>query len=122
MHELAVCQSLLAEAERVAAEHHSAMITRLLVAIGPLSGVEAPLLCRAFEIARMGSLAEAAHLEIERCPVIVWCDACGIESEVELNALICFKCGNWKVTLRTGDELLLKSIELEEAESVETTG
>lgn len=120
MHELAICQGLLAEAERVAAEHHAARISRLVVAIGPLSGVEAPLLDRAFSIARLGSRCGSACLEIEQCPVAVWCEACGIESEVEPNALLCSGCGSWKVTLKTGDELLLKSIELEEVESAGT--
>jgi hydrogenase nickel incorporation protein HypA/HybF len=120
MHELAVCQSLLAEVERVAAAHHAVSVSRLVVAIGPLSGVEAPLLDRAFEIARMGGLAQAAHLEIEQCPVTVWCDDCELASEVEPNELLCSRCGSWKVKLRTGDELLLKSVELEEAGSAAT--
>lgn len=121
MHELAVCQSLLAEVDRVASAHHAARVSRVVVAIGPLSGVEAPLLDRAFVIARMGSVAESARLEVEQCPVTVWCDACATASAVEANALLCSQCGGWKVTLRSGDELLLKSVELEEEESAEAS-
>lgn len=120
MHELAVCQSLLAEAERVAAAHDARRVSRLVVAIGPLSGVEAPLLDRAFAVARTGSMASSASLEIEPCPVTVWCGACTITSEVQPNTLLCPGCGSWKVTLKSGDELLLKSVELEQAESAES--
>jgi len=121
MHELSVCQSLLAEVERIAAVHRATSVSRLVVAIGPLSGVEPPLLDRAFEIARMGSVARTACLEIEQCPVTVWCDVCNILTEVKPNALLCAQCGSWRVTLKSGDELLLKSIELEKGESAEQT-
>jgi len=112
MHELAVCQSLLREAERVAETHGARTITRLAVVIGPLSGVEAPLLERAFTIAREGTIAEQATLAVEQAPVVVWCPDCKKESAVATNKLLCIGCGNWRVTLRSGDELVLKQVEL----------
>ncbi|MCB1493360.1 MAG: hydrogenase maturation nickel metallochaperone HypA [Rhodobiaceae bacterium] len=112
MHELAVCQSLIRETEKVAEKHGARRVTRLVVAIGPLSGVEAPLLERAFEIARFGTVADGAVLEIETMPVTVWCGDCEAESVVPANALLCDRCGTWKVSVRSGDELLLKRLEL----------
>ncbi|MCB1517386.1 MAG: hydrogenase maturation nickel metallochaperone HypA [Hyphomicrobiaceae bacterium] len=113
MHELSVCQGLIGQVERLAAEHKAERVTRILVLVGPLSGVEAPLLERAFTIARMGTLAEDAELEVHEMPVRVWCDACREETEASLNRLVCGKCGDWHVTLRSGDELLLKSVALD---------
>ena len=112
MHELAVCQSLLREAERIAETRGARTITRLAVVIGPLSGVEAPLLERAFTIARAGTIAERATLAVEQAPVVVWCPVCEKESAVVANKLLCIDCGNWRVTLRSGDELVLKQVEL----------
>lgn len=112
MHELAICQSLLREVERVAKAHDCGDVTAIIVAAGPLSGVEPPLLARAFSIARAGTVAEHASLEIETMPITVSCRACGIESPAEPNALICRRCGTWQVQLRSGDELLLKRVEL----------
>ena len=40
-------------------------VSRIAVAVGPLSGVDASLLARAFEVARMGTIAAHAQLEIE---------------------------------------------------------
>jgi len=97
----------------VAAAHDARQVSRIKLAIGPLSGVEAELLERAFTVARMGTLAETAILDIEETPVIVWCEACGTQSHASLNRLLCGSCGTWRVTLRSGDELLLKSLELE---------
>lgn len=115
MHELAVCQGLLAEAERVARDHGAARVTRLVLTIGPLSGVEAPLLERAFTIARAGTMAEGAALEITRAPVVVWCPECARETTVAPNALICGACGTWRVQLRSGDELILRQVGIDDA-------
>ncbi len=113
MHELAVCQSLLREVERVASAHGAASVSRIGVAVGPLSGIEARLLDRAFGVARMGTLAEWAALEIEEMPISVWCAACKTETEpASVNALLCARCGTWQVDVRSGAELTLKQVEL----------
>ena len=65
MHELSVCQGLLRQVEKVAAEHDARAVDRILLRVGALSGVEPDLLSHAFDIARMGTLAENARLEIE---------------------------------------------------------
>lgn len=112
MHELAICQSLLGEVERVAAANGSGRVVAICVSIGPLSGVEAPLLSRAFSVARCGTIAEGASLTVETAPVVVWCPACETESTVAANALLCAACGSWRVDLRSGDELMLRRVEL----------
>jgi hydrogenase nickel incorporation protein HypA/HybF len=112
MHELAICQSLLREVERVAAEHGAVAVSGIVIAIGPLAGVEAPLLARAFSVARAGTIAENASLEVETTAIMVQCGACGAETTVAANALLCGECGSWRVELKSGDELVLKRVEL----------
>jgi hydrogenase nickel incorporation protein HypA/HybF len=112
MHEFAVCRSLINEVSRVAAEYGTSAVTGIAIAIGPLSGVEAGLLARAFEVVRVGTVAEGASLEIEATPVVVHCPACDRETSVRSNALLCGDCGSWKVALKSGDELLLMRVEL----------
>jgi hydrogenase nickel incorporation protein HypA/HybF len=114
MHELSVCQGLLNDVARIAAAHRAAHVIRITVAVGPLSGVEALLLKRAFIVARQGTVAHAAVLETEIASIMVWCRACNIETLAEANRLLCGQCGDWRVQLKSGDDLLLKSIELEE--------
>ena len=41
MHELSICQGLIREVERVAAAARARDVVAIVVAIGPLSGVEA---------------------------------------------------------------------------------
>lgn len=112
MHELSVCRSLLGEVERIATLHAAVEIVEIVIAIGPLSGVEAQLLERAFEVARAGTIAHGARLRIESEPVVVWCRDCDVETRVAPNALLCSACGTWRVAVKSGDALLLKRIEL----------
>lgn len=122
MHELALCQSLLAEVERVAKAHRASGVTRVLVVIGPLSGVEPTLLERAFLVARAGSPAEAATIEIEVPPLRVHCMSCGAERGAVANRLVCGVCGGERVRLLGGDELILKCVELTVEEAATGAG
>ncbi|OBS08824.1 hydrogenase maturation nickel metallochaperone HypA/HybF [Acidihalobacter prosperus] len=112
MHELSVCRALLDRALAVAATHEAASIGRLVVRIGPLSGVEPGLLREAFAIARTGTAAARAELVVQRSAVRVRCERCGAESECPPNRLICSHCGDASTQLTGGDELLLVSVEL----------
>ncbi len=113
MHELSIARALVAQATRAARAHGGGRIRQIRVSIGPLSGVEPPLLARAFTQAREGTLAAAAELAIETPPVRVSCPDCGAETAATVNRLICADCGNRRVTLASGDELLLLGLDLD---------
>ena len=112
MHELAVCQALIAEVAAAAAGRGMARVTGIEVGIGPLSGVEADLLEDAFPFAAAGTLADGAELRTRRIGVRVHCDRCAVESPASANRLVCGQCGNWRTTLVNGDELVLERIEM----------
>ena len=112
MHELAVCQALIGQVRDIARQHQATAVTAVNVRIGPLSGVEADLLEQAFPLASAGTVAEASRLVIEKLPIRVRCEACGAETLVEPNRLVCGRCGDWHTRLVSGDEMLLASVEL----------
>ena len=112
MHELSVCLSLLDQVERIAREHGASRVDRILLRIGPLSGIEAALVANAYPLAAAGSIAEHAVLEIEASPVRVQCKDCGVETEVQPNRLLCGACGGYHTRLLSGDEMLLANLEL----------
>jgi hydrogenase nickel incorporation protein HypA/HybF len=118
MHELAICQSLMDQVERIALERNAQCVTSIIVGMGPLSGVEAQLLKNAYSIASVGTVAEHAELVFEFLPVRVKCTQCGSETEALPNKLVCKHCGDWRTTLVSGDELLLMSVELENREEL----
>ena len=115
MHELAICQSLMEQVEDIAAERNARYVISIVIAMGPLSGVEAQLLKNAYPIASAGTIAEDAELIIEYLPIKVKCTQCGSESDALPNKLICKQCGDWRTTLVSGDEMMLMSIELEKS-------
>jgi hydrogenase nickel incorporation protein HypA/HybF len=114
VHELAVCQGLLRQVERVAAANGAHAVDRIRLKVGGLSGVEPPLLERAFEIARFGTVAQNATLEIEPGPIVVACGECGASGAAAVNRLLCPACGDWRVRVIEGEELVLQSIDISE--------
>ena len=121
MHELSVCQSLLAQVEIIALQHRAERVTGIILHIGPLSGIEANLLQQAFTLARAGSVADQATLVVESLPIRVRCQICERESEALPNRLVCGHCGDYHTQLISGDEMLLASVELDVATQIRST-
>lgn len=113
MHELSVCQGLIRQVEKIAADNNATAVDRILLKVGPLSGVEPDLLEHAFSIAREGTIAAEARLEVETGPVCVSCRICEGGGEVTVNRLVCPDCGDWQVDVTEGEEMLLLSLEIE---------
>lgn len=112
MHELAIAQSLVMEACRVAAENRAPKVDAVWVQVGPLSGVEPALFERAFTVARAETPAHDAKLTIETGPIEVQCSNCGAETHAAPNKIVCGACGAWQVQIIAGDELVLNRVEL----------
>jgi hydrogenase nickel incorporation protein HypA/HybF len=112
MHELSVCLALLDQVQSIARQHGATRVERILLRIGPLSGVEAPLLESAYPLAAAGTIAEHAVLDVETAPVVVRCRECGTETQATPNRLICGKCGGYRTRVISGDEMLLANLEL----------
>jgi hydrogenase nickel incorporation protein HypA/HybF len=114
MHELAICQSLVEQLRAIADQHPGTRIAVIHLLIGPLSGIDPELLKRSFPFASVGTPAEHAVLDCTSGQVRVYCPDCARESEVRQNRLICPCCDNWRTELRSGDELVLQRVELDE--------
>jgi len=112
VHELAICQALMEQVERIAQEERADQVLSIHLAIGPLSGVESRLLEQAFSVARAGSIAANAELVTESMPVQVSCSQCGQLSDALPSRLVCGHCGDWRTRLVSGDELELRHVEL----------
>lgn len=112
MHELSLCQALVAQLESVSAANGGGAVELVRLRIGPLSGVEAPLLERAFPLAAAGTIAAGAELRIASAPLVVQCVACGAQTDALPNRMLCGSCGGFRVRTVSGDEMLLESVEL----------
>jgi hydrogenase nickel incorporation protein HypA/HybF len=120
MHELSVCQALIDQVESIAREHRALQVNEIFVEIGPLSGIESPLLEQAFDIASAGTVADGAKLMIRTLPIRVSCRECGAITTALPSRLVCGVCGDWRTELVSGDEMLLASLEFTRADEAET--
>ena len=112
MHELSICQALLAQVAKIATDRGASAVINIIVEIGPLAGVEPTLLKQAFTFAREGSCAANAMLSIETTDVIISCLSCGAQSRTAPNRLLCSACGGYRTRIVAGDELRLRRVEL----------
>jgi hydrogenase nickel incorporation protein HypA/HybF len=115
MHELSVCLSLVDQVEQVARDHDASSVTRIILSVGPLSGVEPELLRHAYPMAVAGTVAADAELVVESADIVVRCSQCDGETKAAPNKLLCGDCGDYRTQVISGDELTLMSVELDAA-------
>ena len=110
---MSVCLALMSQVERIAGEHRARRVEKIVLQIGPLSGVEPALLRNAFPLAATGTRAEDAELVIEHSTIVVECTECGAQTEARPNRLICGDCGDFRTRMVSGEEMTLVSLELD---------
>ena len=89
-------------------------VHRVIVEIGELSGVMTESIAFWFPEVAKGTEAENASLEIRDVAAFARCEACGAEFPTPSMLTAC-PCGSFRFKRLKGDELNVKSIELEEA-------
>ncbi|GAB6066392.1 hydrogenase maturation nickel metallochaperone HypA [Aquifex pyrophilus] len=113
MHEFSIVQSLLTMIEDYAREHNAKAVSRIVVSIGVLSGVEPHLLEMAFNTFKEGTIAEKAEFVMEIENLKLRCRDCGKEGKKEELNMVCPFCGSLNTEITAGQDMLLKSLELE---------
>jgi hydrogenase nickel incorporation protein HypA/HybF len=113
MHEISVAQSIVEIAAAAARAQNSRGIETIGIRLGEFTTVIREALEFAFEIARRGTLAENARLEIETVPMRVECANCGpVADPLGSVCLLCPNCG-LPVKIVAGEELQVDYIDLE---------
>lgn len=113
MHEYSIVQSLIEQCEDYARANRAQTITRVVIKIGKLSGVEPYLLETAFSTFKLESaICREAELEMNIQPVEVLCYACGTTSELEKNDYHCPHCGSDHLKVTDGEEMFLMQLEM----------
>jgi hydrogenase nickel incorporation protein HypA/HybF len=115
MHELSIADAVVQIVSRHA---NGRRVTRVELKVGHLRQVVPDALDFAWELLTEGTPLDGAELAIEEVPAGVRCEACGGESVLAGFPAICGACGSASVHVTGGDELLVDSLELEEAEPV----
>jgi hydrogenase nickel incorporation protein HypA/HybF len=71
-----------------------------------------------FEFVARGTVCEGARLEQEAIPAVLQCEECEREWAIELPAFRCPTCGGSQVTVASGNEFEVESIEVEEVQCI----
>lgn len=110
MHELSIAERIVEMATEAVSGRNASRITCLEVEVGVLSGVEPDSLVFALESFRQQPLFTGTNMNIIRIPAVAICSTCGAEYEPTSWYDTCPACGISGFTLRSGEELRLKSV------------
>ena len=113
MHEYSIVQSLLDSCEETAKQNNSEKITKVVVKIGVMSGVEADLLQTAFDTFKEGTMCHNAEFVINIQKLKLECKECGNVFEVDEVRYFCTACESLRVKVLDGEDMYLMSLEME---------
>lgn len=112
LHELSIAESVVGIASRQA---NGRRVTKVRMKVGHLRQIVPAALAFGFELVAEGTPVEGAELEMEQVPVEGRCHGCGAESRPGSFPLQCPRCGGFDLKILNGEELIVESLELEEA-------
>jgi hydrogenase nickel incorporation protein HypA/HybF len=90
-------------------------VTQVTVRIGHLRQVVPDALQFGWEILTSDTDLKGCQLVIEQIPAIVECPGCRAKTTLDMPILACGTCGSFDVTLLSGEEFLIVSMEVTEA-------
>jgi hydrogenase nickel incorporation protein HypA/HybF len=110
MHELGITRNIVS----MALEHsHGMKVQRVILEIGQLSAIMPESIAFCFDSCCQGTDLEGATLEIIEIAGLGACRDCGNTLELDYPFGICDRCGSCNITVLQGQELNLKSLEIE---------
>ena len=112
MHELSLCEAIAATVTKHAGHRSAAGV---VVRIGHLRQVVPDALSFCWTMLTEGTDLETCALEIEQVPAVIRCAGCGAKTTLDVPLMICPACESDDVTLLSGEEFQVVSLELSEA-------
>ena len=113
MHEYSIVQSLLESCEEHARVNEASKVTKVVVKIGVLSGVEPELLKTAFDTFKEKTVCDGADFILNIQKLQIECLECNTTSTLEKHEFSCPKCQNTNIKVTDGEDMYLMSLELE---------
>lgn len=117
MHELSLSYATVESVLESIANLNASRVISLTLVAGELSGVSIEAFRFSFPIAAAGTILEGVDLILNKEPVRIYCAACDeISALVSIQSFRCPACGRPSGDIRSGEDFIIQSIELETAE------
>ncbi len=113
MHEYSIVQSLLESCEEHARVNEASKVTKVVVKIGVLSGVEPELLKTAFDTFKEKTICDSAEFVVNIQKLQIDCLDCKTISIIEKNDFSCPNCNSVNINVLDCEDMYLMSLELE---------
>lgn len=114
MHESSLVRALLTQVREACQPHSPIDVDEVVIAIGPLAGVEPLLVASAFNLLTRDTDLEHARLVIQWTPLRLVCHSCGSEHESDEIGFVCQSCASPRTQVIAGDGMILRHIILRE--------
>jgi hydrogenase nickel insertion protein HypA len=111
MHEYSIVQALLTQCEDIARENEAEAVTKIVVKIGKMSGVEPHLLEIAFNTFK--EVCDGADFVLNVQPLVIECKECGVQTTLEEIFYKCPACESLDVKVIDGEDMYLMTLEME---------
>jgi len=113
MHELSIALSIVELAAEEAERRGAVRIDAVHLRLGDMSGVAPESLLFSYDLACEGTPLEGSSLVIEEVPVMVYCPACGIETNPSsIQSLCCPACETPTPEVTRGKEIEVVALEI----------
>ncbi|MFZ2968571.1 MAG: hydrogenase maturation nickel metallochaperone HypA [Sulfuricurvum sp.] len=113
MHEYSIVQALLTQCEELAHENKAQAVTKVVVKIGRMAGVEPHLLEMAFNTFKEKTVCDGAGFVMNLQPLVIACQGCLTVTVLDELFYKCPACESWDVKVIEGEEMFLMSLEME---------
>jgi hydrogenase nickel incorporation protein HypA/HybF len=111
VHELSIAEAI---AHKVRERGAGRSILAVTIRVGHFRQVVPDALQFSWTMVTDGTDLEGCKLEIEQVPATVNCRACDSTTTLDIPILVCGSCGGSDVTLLTGEEFVIVSLEIQE--------
>ncbi|MDR2829470.1 MAG: hydrogenase maturation nickel metallochaperone HypA [Methanobrevibacter sp.] len=120
MHELSMAQSIMNAVIETSEKNHANKVIEVIIEIGKMTMLNSEQVIFMLEILseeEENRLTHGANFTVEEIPVEIECLECGFDGKLE-NADLdpytpisrCPKCGNFKVNVKNGKDIIVKNI------------
>ena len=113
MHEYSIVQSLIDSCYENAKANNASKVTKVVVKIGVMSGVEPDLLQTAFDTFKEDTICDGAEFILNIQQILVKCNSCQAESTLSKLEYHCPNCNSSDLKILDGEDMYLMQLELE---------